>query len=456
MRMHKTQATLAIGAALVTGLSLALSGVASADSAARPGDVVGVGSDTLQNGVDFFFDSAPGNTGGYNELGNKNRAFNFFATGDANGRAVYDGTCGTAGTNGLGAFCDSTTKLTPNLLPGSVILRDGSAPVTRPNGSGAGVAALIADAPGGTGFHGLPLGSIQFARMSRLPNAGEESSCTAASACGGLDVFQIATDTLSMAVQSAHPTGNGGNFGGTNAPAAGLSLQELVSIYSCATTGSGPGGALEWKDLPGNSTGSAGVIHPLLPQSGSGTRTFFLADLQAANGGTAVNPGTCVRSVEEHDPTGIYGDPSPADAIEPFSTAKLALINGTASGLSSGYFLNGAGYAGSGALAGDSAYTPGYLTTLPAGTAGDGNPAYAGQSRGVYITIRHVDEASTVPVQPGASQTWAQLYFTGGTIANPTGTLPAPLIKGGTAGGLLAEAGFTQAYKACGTNPTTC
>jgi hypothetical protein len=452
MRLHKTKVGLAAGAAASISLSLLLSGVAQADSAARPGDFVGVGSDTLQNGVDFVFDSAPGNTGGINELGNKNRVFNYFATGDANGRATYDGTCGPVDATGIGQFCDSTTKLTPNLLAGSIILRDGSEPVTRPNGSGAGVAALISDAPssGTNNYKGLPQGSIQFARMSRLPNATEEGNCSTTSACGGLDVFQIATDTLSIAVQSA-------TFGGTNAPSSGLSAQELVGIYSC-TGGTGAGGAWKWSDLPGNSGGSGNLIHPLLPQSGSGTRTFFLNDLQTANGGTAVSPGSCVRTVEEHDPTGIYSDSSSVDAIEPFSAAKLAIINGTTPHTSGGYFANGAGYAGTGtdSAATAGAYTPGYLGVLAGGTAGDGNAAYAAVPRGVYLTIRKEDESSTTPWQPGFTQNWSQAFLTGGTIANPTGTLPAPLLKGGTAQALLTEAGFTPSFKACGINPTTC
>ena len=89
------------GIATVTLAAAAVSvivGVAGrpADTGARSGDAVGVGSDTLQNGADFAFDGAPGVAGGYNNIGNINRVMNVDATGDANGRAVYDGTCGTA------------------------------------------------------------------------------------------------------------------------------------------------------------------------------------------------------------------------------------------------------------------------------------------------------------------------------------------------------------------------
>jgi hypothetical protein len=212
---------------------------------------------------------------------------------------------------------------------------------------------------------------------------------------------------------------------GYNGP-AGLSAQELVSIYTCADT--------TWNSLPGNSGGSTDTIHPLIPQSGSGTRNFFLADLQAANGGTAVNPGTCVRTVEEHDPTGIYADPTPGDAIEPFSAGKISLIN-------SGYFANGAGYQTSG---GKNAYTPNTLSLL-SGTPGDTNPNY-NSTRGLYFAIRNVDLSSTTPFQPGGTANWAKTLFSGATsfIARSAN---APLI---------ADAGFTAAYKDCGVDPTTC
>ena len=75
---------------LATGLAFALPGAASADTAARSGDVVGVGSDTLQNMADFLFDGAPSNVSGYNStVANNHRVFNFYATGDANGRGAF-------------------------------------------------------------------------------------------------------------------------------------------------------------------------------------------------------------------------------------------------------------------------------------------------------------------------------------------------------------------------------
>jgi ABC-type phosphate transport system substrate-binding protein len=409
------------GLVAAAATSLALAAPASADTAARSGDIVVVGSDTAQNAVNFLLDTAPGLSGGYNNLGNNHRALAWDATGDANGRAVYDGTCGAANANtGLGTFCDATTNQTPNLLGGAAILRIGTKPVVRPNGSGAGVGALIADATGGAGYEGLPLGSIQMARMSRLPNSTEENNCLPTSSCGGLHVYQIATDNLAIASRASA-------FGGTNAP-AGLSAQELVGIYQCTTTA--------WNQLPGNSAGSTDTIHPLIPQSGSGTRNFFLADLQAANGGTAITLGSCVRTVEEHDPTGIYADPTPQDAIEPFSTGKISLIN-------NGYFANGVNYHGSGSLT-NGAYTPGFLTTL-SGTPGDSNPVY-NSPRGMYLVIRNPDLSIATPFQTGGTQNWANTLV-GSSTSYFARSAQAPEIS---------AAGFTQAYKDCGVNPTSC
>ncbi|MGN6607219.1 MAG: substrate-binding domain-containing protein [Jatrophihabitans sp.] len=406
------------GLVATAATSLALAGSAQADTSARSGDIVVVGSDTAQNAVNFLLDAAPGVTGGYNNDGNLNRALAFDATGDANGRLPYDGTCGTVNsTTGLGTFCDSTTNAQPNSQPQSVILRAGTKPVTRPNGSGSGVAALIAD--GTSNYQGLPAGSIQMARMSRLPNSTEEGNCaTSDPKCGGLHVYRIANDQLQIATRSAAS-------GGTDAP-AGLSAQELVGIYQCTTT--------SWNQLPGNSGGSTNTIHPLIPQSGSGTRNFFLADLQAANGGTAITLGSCVRTVQEHDPTGIYADPSPADAIEPFSSGKIAMIN-------SGYLAN-AGYTNS---AGKNAFASGFLTTL-SGTPGDSNAVY-NSTRGMYVVIRNVDVAITTPFQPGGTNNWAKTFVAGGATSYFARSAQGPQI---------AAAGFTQAFKDCGIDPTTC
>jgi hypothetical protein len=298
------------------------------------------------------------------------------------------------------------------------VLRAGTLPVVRPNGSGAGVGALIANSTGGSGYHGLPAGQINFARMSRLPNSTEETTCDGLTAgCGGLHVVRLGTDTLTLAVSKTTAT---------HAPAS-VSAATLVHIFQCDS------GFTKWSDLPGAAAGaSTNTIHPLIPQTGSGTRNFFLADLKAANNGTDITLGSCVRVVQEHDPTGIYGDPSPADALEPFSAARLHLLN-TAIGTGSTYFGNTG--ASSGAAPGFAADT---LTTLT------GTGSYS-SLHGIFVALRQVDLASTTPFEPGSSLNFANTLFIGANswVARPSN------------GPLLTAAGFTPAYADCGIDPTS-
>ena len=92
-------------------------------------------------------------------------------------------------------------------------------------------------------------------------------------------------------------------------------------------------------DAKGNITdwgsigGTAGTIKPRIPQAGSGTRSFFLAQLQALNGGTAVTLGASVAEVQEHDPAPIQNDP---DVIAPFSIGRAGLA-GSALRVESGF-----------------------------------------------------------------------------------------------------------------------
>ena len=497
-----------IGLVAVAATSLALATPASADSSARSTDVVGVGSDTVQNIVDFVLDGAPGVAGGYNSAGNNHRAWSFFATGDANGRATYDGTCGSVGSDGLGALCptpntarsvtdgveNSTTTITsatanftsadvgasisgsgipandtiktvsnsttvllataatasatgvtlqitdlvgPNLLPGTVVLRAGTNPVVRPNGSGAGLSAITADSVSAgsgstavTGYETLAGGSIDFVRASRQPKSTEENACDLKpTTCNGLHTYQIASDSLGIATVAS----------GFNGPAQ-LSTADLVHIYNCTWT--------TWGQIPGyGGTHGSDIIHPLIPQSGSGTRNFFESDLSIGD-----TFPSCVRVVEEHDPTGIYEDPTPADAVEPFSAGKISLIN-------SGYSKN-PGY--SSASEANGAYTPGYLTTLAATSTGADGGTAAGYSsiRGLYVVLRQVDVTATVgeanpfgadspfgatypSFQAGGTQTYAQALF------EPGGFFSKSLNSS-----LFAAAGVTQAYKDCGNDMT--
>jgi len=170
---------------------------------------------------------------------------------------------------------------------GNVTLPGGTT-VPRPANSGDGKKLLY-----GTGNNTL----VDYARSSSANNADETAA--------GLQAFPFAVDTLVM-VKS-------GNVA-SNAPAS-LTIQQILGIYTGAIT--------NWSQIGG----TPGAIKPLIPNSGSGTRSFFLAQLKAANGGSDPSLAGTVTPVQEHDPAQVQGD---ANAIAPFSLAKKTVNNPTA------------------------------------------------------------------------------------------------------------------------------
>jgi ABC-type phosphate transport system substrate-binding protein len=162
---------------------------------------------------------------------------------------------------------------------GTLDLPDASS-INRPVGSGAGKNLL---------YGATNNANIDFARSSSANSTAETQA--------GLQAFPFAVDTLIM-VKS-------GNVA-SNAPAS-LSIAQILDIYK--------GNVTNWSQVGG----SPGVIKPLIPQSGSGTLSFFTAQLTAANGGVAASLAGTVTSVTEHDPGPIQNDPN---VIAPFSLAK--------------------------------------------------------------------------------------------------------------------------------------
>lgn len=351
----KTSSKVGLGTMGVLALILTSVSPAHADVQPQASDVVGVGSDTVQYGIDFLVDGDVNGDTGFNNANPTRRAISFDASGDANGKATTGAT---------------------------VILRANTKPVTRPNGSGAGLTAMLTD----TGATEV----VNFARSSRLPSPGEQTTATN-NGWGGLHVYQFATDGLTIAVS---------NTVVSHAPAS-LTPSDLVNIYQGLYT--------TWGQVPGY-TGSAptSVIKPYVPQTGSGTRNFFLADLQAANGGTAITLGANVTPMEEHDPTLVKGD---ADAIAPFSTGRVAMLN-------AGYF----------SVANQNA------VTLLAGVG-----TY-GTTRGLYVVVRESDVNSTVAWQVGGTKNWVKTLFSG----------PTSWVARSANGPLIAAAGLTPAYSDLG------
>jgi ABC-type phosphate transport system substrate-binding protein len=399
MRIRKI-ATGIGGAVVLTATLALLSPSAYADYGPSSNDVVGVGSDTLQASGNFVADGDYTGDSGYNTGGNLNKFISIDATADANTRLAYgtlgvgSGTTaaanpcspGNGGTQGTGNQTATHTGDKPCTLNPTVVLRAGLSPVQRPNGSGAGYNLLKADtSAGGTGN-----GLVDFARASSARGVNAL-----------FDSLQIGNDPLGMLTAAT-----------TNAT-NGLSIAQLKNIYSCTVT--------NWNQV---GTG-AGVIVPLMPQVGSGTRSYFEGQI----GLTDSTLGSCVQNVEENDPEAISASSSAANAIEPMSQSRLYLFQGK---LSDGTASGVAGYFKDPSCVADSTTAPGCTTNLTlspsvklwtTAVTGTATPTDAGAlfypTRPLYIYFRHADIASTKPFQPGNALNWVKTM-----LYNPSGSTP--------------------------------
>ncbi|MFE9884251.1 substrate-binding domain-containing protein [Streptomyces scopuliridis] len=153
--------------------------------------------------------------------------------------------------------------------------------INRPNGSSAGIDALRNAVLNNTGC-------LDFARSSRGPADTTTTKLT---------WIPFGKDAVTIAVRS--DSGLNSNLD--------LSTTDLRNIYTCAKT-----------------THNGVALTPLLPQTGSGTRTFFLEKI----GVTDAQLGPCVNgSVQEHDGTAL----DTAGDIAPYSVAQyIAQTNGAA------------------------------------------------------------------------------------------------------------------------------
>ena len=220
--------------------------------------IVGTGSDTTQLVVDAF-------SVAYNKTKPAMKMYSFDAVGSATIREKYG--CGSR---------------------------------TRPNGSSAGIAELEANLrpSGDTTDH-----CVDFARSSRGRTAGTDPS--------SILFIPFAIDGVSWSADtftgSTHATGN-------------LSTTQLTAIYSCDASiiNSHLSGPVNWKEVGGTSTDA---IVPVIPQSSSGTRKFFLAQIGVST------LGSCVLgqddSVEENEGTNaIFKNATLApDIVFPYSAA---------------------------------------------------------------------------------------------------------------------------------------
>jgi hypothetical protein len=456
--------TLKLGLVAATALSAALpllvAQPAYADYAPSKGDVVGVGSDTLQYLIDFTADGDAYGDPGYNTAGNHNKLISFDATADANARLAYgvDGgqgsqtTCtpGTGSTQGT-ANAGATNTGTPCVLNPTIVLRAETQPVLRPNGSGGGFTAIEGDINAGTE-------EINFSRASSALGSSTATQFK-------LDSVEVATDTLPM-LETTTPASH----------AVALSASELNNIYNTGnnTTGTNPyggTGCITWNELPGNTSGSTDAIIPVVPQVGSGTRKFFLQTIENSTSSTPP-VGTCTVVAEENDPTALANQTSPADAIEPISQGRLYLYlgetlesSGPASGglPSTGYLLDptcpyniGTSACGTGTVGSTtSPWVPNDVrpkVQTITGTPGDTNALFD-PTRPLYIYFRNSDLTSTTDFQPGSPENWLNALFydpcpTGATNCQTIGGISygadgPPYIDTGAGQTDLEDAGVT-------------
>jgi ABC-type phosphate transport system substrate-binding protein len=173
----------------------------------------------------------------------------------------------------------------------NIVTKAGCKPIARPNGSKAGLAALTANTLDGKTKHFC----VDYARSS-----SGRSSSSPKFGPGGVAYVAFARDALTYATRLP-------KFGGTDAP-GNLTIGDLTAIYLCDP------GARNWKAFGGKNA----TIMPFLPQSNSGTRSFFLKAINVTNPGSCVSDGTGpTGSIEENEGTNKLLNN--AAAIFPFS-----------------------------------------------------------------------------------------------------------------------------------------
>jgi ABC-type phosphate transport system substrate-binding protein len=190
------------------------------------------------------------------------------ATSPASNFYSWDATGTNPITPKTGCDAPANSTLTPPTAAGQI---------DRPNGSSAGITALNAN----------DNTCIDLSRSSRGPNSGST------------DYFlPFATDAVGWSA-----------YTGGHAP-ANLTSAELKGIYNCTYT--------TWNSLPTDPTSSTDTIKVYVPQTGSGTRAFFLQAL----GISGTEPCWQTTTPEENEGTDA-AFASNTDAIFPYSLSHF-------------------------------------------------------------------------------------------------------------------------------------
>ncbi|MFD3312845.1 hypothetical protein [Streptomyces sp. NPDC058656] len=181
--------------------------------------------------------------------------------------------------NGLGDSVDGGNTVASYDATGTATIktRATGCVINRPNGSSAGIDALRNAVDNNTGC-------LDFARSSRGP---ADTSTT------DLTWIPFAKDAVTVAVRGDSALSND----------LDLTTAQLHDVYTCSLT-----------------SVNGVALTPLLPQTNSGTRTFFLGQIGVAE--SAV--GTCVGSMQEHNGEALDS----AGDIAPYSVAQYIAQTG--------------------------------------------------------------------------------------------------------------------------------
>lgn len=171
----------------------------------------------------------------------------------------------------------------------------------RPNGSTAGIQALSAsiNSTGTKQWHGVTItGQLDFARSSSGPSSSFPGST--------LTFVPFARDAVTYAVNAASDFPRALPLGSSSSAATDPNKLTLWNIYHCTAT--------SYVD----NNGSSITIVPLIPQTGSGTRAFWLGRVGLVEGSLPSCVTDLGNTVQEHSGVQVTGP----GHITPFSIAQ--------------------------------------------------------------------------------------------------------------------------------------
>lgn len=289
----------------------------------------------------------------------------------------------------------------------------------RPNGSGNGQIALSRSIDGGSISSSRTLqitGQVDISRSSSAPSGSMDP--TVDDLAITMAAYPFARDAISFATNASGLTE--------------LTQAQLTSLFTCQNLG------------PNNLPQINGVEYtPVLPQSGSGTREFFLPIVglskSAADSQAGVKFNSCVLIGQEHQTSSLYnGNAMPANAVVVHSVAQwVAQANGV------GIDRRGAGFTLGSAITGVAPVTGTAPALVP-------NSAYYANTTFGRDTYLITQASRTYPGSSTFDNSLAALMGVSKTAGYTTADIPATSLLNqssdpDTVGGVKQAYGFFPA-----------